>query len=141
MGQTPKTVDECAESVATHLKELRNAVAELDTSISDAELLTHQERIPHSGEPGVYLIFGEDDRLLYVGKAERDLGYEVWSKFLPAKTGPEVQWIYDEWQNTPPHRIATIPIQKEIMYLAPALEGLLIRRLDPLLNTHGKSAE
>lgn len=73
---------------------------------------------PHTGNPGVYLIFGSGMQLLYVGKATRLDTY-----FRPAGDDGDACRIHraDEWWRARPEFVATIACDVDKGFEAPAL--------------------
>lgn len=131
--------NDCTTSLSTCLGTLLDDALSLNgLKLSKLEPLNWKKAIPQTDEPGVYLIFDRDQNLIYVGKAERPLGFEVWSKFIRGEDDDQLLWKDGPRMQSQPATIATIAIPPTHSYLAPALEGLLIRELHPELNIHLK---
>jgi hypothetical protein len=130
----PTDYEDCRNELPKAVEAMKAALSKSDWSISACEPLNWKVGIPNSDIPGVYLIFDGGGALIYVGKAERPMGAEVWSKFKRGQSDEDLLWIEGPLEQAQPRSIATIPIPEEVCYLAPALEGLLIGTLDPQLN-------
>ncbi len=97
------------------------------------------QNFPNAGRAGVYFVFDESERLLYVGMSEtnvqsrlgRYFGYEN------GRSGPcKIKDITPAWK-TRPRYVRTIAVAKS--WEAPILERFLIGVLQPLENTRGVS--
>jgi hypothetical protein len=137
-SNVPATYATCESRIREVSSVLQEAAEALMSrvNLSACQELRLTDAIPHTDSPGVYLIFDQDQELLYIGKAERPLGLEVWSKFKRGD-GDRVVWATGGPDQDQPEFIATIAIDHEHRYLAPALEGLLIRTLQPRQNSMG----
>jgi hypothetical protein len=91
---------------------------------------------PNTASPGVYLIFDGGLNLLYVGKAQNQLGYRLSAHFQGGKTAPACR-IVEQWSQRPAY-VATVPFPESSWFEALALEGYLIEKLDPPDNKIGK---
>lgn len=86
-------------------------------------------RNPKLNWPGVYVMYGHGEAFKYVGVASKNncIDKRVWTH---------------ERGECDPERLSTgtniIPFEREFAFLAPALEEFLIRRLQPVANTHGR---
>jgi len=134
----PITYEECVAELTPAVSKMAAAIERGEWALSARLPLNWIQSIPNSDSPGVYLIFNASGELIYVGKAERPLGLEVW-RYLQRGDGDEdVRWKGPDMGSDHPRFIATIRIPDEDCYLAPALEGLLIETLHPKLNEHKK---
>jgi hypothetical protein len=85
--------------------------------VDDKEYDLHRPEGFPSNRRGVYLLFGSDQQLLYVGLATYNFDKRVW-------THDDIDWRY----------LDIITFGEKLVFLAPALEYLLIRKLKPLRN-------
>src|SRR5882724_11129054 len=83
--------------------------------------------------PGVYLIFGAEMQLLYIGRAG-DLGRRLHDYFRYV-AGPQsgCRVFHTTWKS-PPKFVATIALDRENAFEAGAIEEYLIGRLGPAEN-------
>jgi hypothetical protein len=93
---------------------------------------------PNAGAPGVYLVFGPDMNLLYVGKASltRNMGGRLSSYFQYAKDGGRGCAVMGTWSARPTF-IITVGVDSDKAFEACALEEYLITRLQPPDNRRG----
>lgn len=94
---------------------------------------------PNAALPGVYAMFGEELKLLYVGKASGNssVGNRLGSYFTYSEN-KECNFCHSSWK---PRFIATATIDREFRFEAPSLEEYLIRELSPRWNTQGKAPD
>jgi hypothetical protein len=89
---------------------------------------------PNGSQPGVYLIFGANMELLYVGKSGQ-LGYRL-NHWFWWEAGPGSGCkVMHNWR-TKPYYLATVALGREFEALG--LEGFLIEELHPSENTMGR---
>jgi len=88
---------------------------------------------PHNESPGVYLIFGADMKLLYVGKATR-IGSRLGAYFQYEKDTRGCRIAHATWK-TRPMFVVTVALEKA--FEANALEAYLIAELQPPENIQG----
>lgn len=97
---------------------------------------------PFAFEKGVYLIFGSNMELLYVGKAsmQHNIGGRLSSYFRynDDKTGCKI--VHNGWI-TPPRFVVTVAVPEDMAFEAPALEEYLISSLNPPENKKGSMKE
>lgn len=84
-------------------------------------------KYPYADSPGVYLMFDEDEKLLYIGKASMSnrLGGRISSYFKYDDDGKTCRPVHTQWSN-PPHYIVAIAVPDESPFEAPAIEEFLI---------------
>jgi hypothetical protein len=112
-------LDEFQSKLAPSVPSL-GLVQAVDRHWSDAEYRSRRPNGFPSGLRGVYLIFDEGPHLQYVGVAMWNFDKRVW-----AHDGHlERRWI------------DIVPFPEGHVFLAPALECLMIARLNPPCNTH-----
>ena len=88
---------------------------------------------PHNERPGVYLIFGSDMQLLYVGKATQ-IGSRLGAYFQYEKDTRGCRIAHTTWR-TRPMFVVTVALEKP--FEASALEAYLIGELQPTENIVG----
>jgi hypothetical protein len=88
---------------------------------------------PYNESPGVYLIFGADMRLLYVGKASR-IGSRLGAYFQYEKSTRGCRIAHATWK-TRPMFVVTVALEKA--FEASGLEAYLIGELQPSENIQG----
>lgn len=95
------------------------------------------DRWPNADKRGVYLMLGDDDAVLYVGKASADsyLGARLAAYFRYGEDR-RCKFIYEDWC---PRYVVTIAVPDDSSFEAPALEEFLIRELRPPRNTLGNT--
>jgi hypothetical protein len=93
---------------------------------------------PHVSRAGVYLIFDDQARLLYVGKASmgNDIGSRLGSHFGYAVDRATCN-ARGNWTNKP-RFVVTVATPIDSIFEAPSLEEFLIDRLQPMENQRGK---
>jgi hypothetical protein len=89
---------------------------------------------PNGERAGAYLVFNEQQELLYVGKAST-LGARLSAWFgFDESGGCRIRHLY--WSSRPTY-ILTVAVPREMSFEAPALEEYLIAALKPVDNTRG----
>ena len=103
--------------------------------VGECELCWPDDSWPNSKKTGVYAIFGETGRLLYVGRADF-LGDRLADYFT---SGVDKRCVirHSGWTEMPMY-VATVAVPDETGFEAYALETYLIRTLDPVDNTVGR---
>lgn len=102
-------------------------------------LLRWPEPWPNCGAPGVYLVFGSNLELLYVGKASlsRGIAARLNDHFGYAKDGSRRCEPKGNWSKRPMY-VAAVSVPHS--FEAPALEEYLILELQPPENVLGRRA-
>jgi hypothetical protein len=100
------------------------------------------EKWPGADRPGVYMVFDQALRILYVGKASMNsalgarlgtyFGHVDYPKDLTCRLVNPSAW------SATPRFVATVPLSDDSAFVAPALEEFLIRTLDPPDNRQGR---
>jgi hypothetical protein len=106
-----------------------------DEAFSKNTKLHWPDKWPNADNAGVYLIFGEQLELLYVGKAS-NIDTRVSSYFRYTSDGTRRCEIKDSWKARPAF-VATIAVDDDKTFEAAALEEYLITKLQPKENTRG----
>jgi len=109
-----------------------------DTTNTGQATLAWPATWPCAGDPGVYLIFGPQMNLLYVGKASlsHTLGGRLSAYFQYAPDGSRGCAVLGTWSARPTF-VMTIAVDSDKAFEAPALEEHLISELQPPDNTRG----
>jgi hypothetical protein len=98
--------------------------------------LTWKDPWPFDKNPGVYLLYGEDFELLYIGKTSmrRCLGERLYDHFGGdgGACAPREEWLKSV------RFVINVAVPKELSFEAPAIEEFLIRKLQPKINGTGK---
>lgn len=108
---------------------------------SGVEKIEHKwpDTWPNSSSAGVYAVFDEGMKLLYVGKSSMSsyLGARLGSYFgfTPERTCR----VNHNWAVKPKYLI-TVAVPNASTWEAPALEEFLIKRLNPPLNRNGRTS-
>jgi len=99
------------------------------------------EEWPNAGRSGVYLIFGEDRDLLYVGKASmsNSLGARLSSYFGYDENKVHCKVCHKSWHKKPCY-IVSVAVPENMLFEAPALEEFLISKLPIPENTRGRKS-
>ncbi len=93
---------------------------------------------PSSKMPGVYVFLGDQEEVLYVGKAscKQCMGNRLGAHFCYAADKKRGQAKTRFFQDV--RYIAVVPVPVGRAFEAPALEEFLVKQLQPPLNTQGK---
>ena len=89
------------------------------------------DSFPHSAQPGVYLFLDRSGLVQYIGKASFGLGKRVGSEYIGHSgtlKNAKVQGVAT---------LFTIPLDKQLFFLAPTIEEFLIHQLNPPINRVG----
>jgi hypothetical protein len=94
---------------------------------------------PNSDEAGVYLIFGANGRLLYIGKASMNhyIGGRLSNHFGRDKLTKGCRVFHQDGWSERPMYIATVAVPHHMKFEASALEEYLIEHLRPSDNLRG----
>jgi hypothetical protein len=86
---------------------------------------------PHAFKKGIYLIFGNNMRLLYVGKAsmKNDIGNRLNSYFRYTDDKKGCKIVHSGWK-IQPRFVVTVAVPEGLAFEAPALEEYLISSLN-----------
>ena len=88
---------------------------------------------PHKDRAGVYLIYDQDFKLLYVGMAG------IFDRRLSQHFGSDHDHctLFENWSNRPRY-VINVAVPSDMAFEAAALEAFLIYGLKPSDNIHGK---
>jgi len=99
--------------------------------------LAWPEEWPSSGRPGVYIIFGADHQILYIGRADV-LGVRLGNYFAPvAGRGSACRVKSSDWGGDDPAFVGTVAVTHR--FEASSFEEFLIEKLQPRTNSRGKA--
>lgn len=116
------------DELSTHIPYLRNIEISNEWIIDKDNPLS----FPNSEFPGVYFFTDFNEEVIYIGKASSGLGSRL-GAYIGKENIKKDQKI-DEAKS-----IFTIKIEKDLFFLAPAIEEFLIYSLNPKINRIGKA--
>lgn len=90
---------------------------------------------PNNGFPGVYLFADDNDKVVYIGKASKNISVrlgEYWRK------GPSGETESCSWKSEDVRFVYTIGLPVDRFFEASSIEEYLISKVNPERNTNGK---